>query len=115
MPFNRKFGYDLTIVPAVIDGNIMLDPKPKMMIISVESGEELFCFQTSAIFKFKDEFPKEETYKLIYNLIMVAVDEFNVELKEVKNCLTVNREFKKDKFEELYNDIEKAFMLNNFN
>ena len=32
--FNRVFGYELTVIPPVIENNIMLDPKPQMFIIS---------------------------------------------------------------------------------
>ena len=92
----------------------MLDPKPAMFILDM-NNKELFRFQTSTPFKFKDELPKEDTYELIYNLIMLAVDEFNEELKKCKNSLAVNREFKKETFQELYDDIERAFMANNVN
>ena len=92
----------------------MLDPKPKMMILN-ENKEELFCFQTSTVFKFENNLPKEDTYRLIYNLIMVAVDEFNLELIKVENNLTIGRQFKKDTFENLYDDIGMSLMMNNVN
>ena len=113
-PFKRVFGYDLGIVPPIIDNHYMLDPKPKLVILD-QAGNELFCFQTSTVFKFENIHSREETTKLLYNLIITAVNEFNVELAKLENNLTIGRRFERDSYETLYPDIERALLINNVN
>lgn len=103
------FKFESRIKPPFDDNTIMMEVCPSFIVFDGETRKELYRFETITVFTFSGLHSKSYLRGLIYYLICLSIDEFNVEFKKTKSLFAISREYKKPSIEEIDHHINDAF------
>jgi hypothetical protein len=110
--FQKHEAMNLRIKPAYDNSTIMVAVEPILSLVDAHTQIERYRFQTQTTFQFDSKFSKKSTFRLVYDLINTAIDDFNLLLQKVDSALTIHKEYSKPSYDEMVTQIEKAFEIN---
>lgn len=109
----QRFDCKLAITPPVTNDLIYVVADISFEVIN--DVQSTYTFSTQTSFGVKSTLAEDSTCSFIYDLILMAVAEFNAELSKIRSTLTHGEQYKPPSFEELYPKIKAMLHVNRMN
>jgi hypothetical protein len=100
------------IKPACNNENIILQINPTLRVLDAKTKSEKFKFQSDTSFQFSGLHSSHFLKNLVFQLMSIAVNEFNTALQETKSTFAIGRKLTMPEFKDLAEVIEQALSVN---